>query len=234
MTKKEKVKKPFYKKWWVWVIAIFIIGAIATGGGEDSSEKTEPKPASTQVKDEKKDNSQPKEEAKKAPAKEEPKDDGKIKQGTYKIGTDLPAGEYLVFATGAMGYIESAKDSTGQLESIIFNDNLSKGAHSYVTLNDGEYFKLNGGEMYPVDKAPSVKPEDGVYTNGMYKVGQDIPAGEYKVILEAASGMGYLEVASNSSHQIESIVTNENVTADMYITITDGQYIKLNGVKIEN
>jgi hypothetical protein len=32
----EKTKKPFYKKWWVWVIAIIVIAGIASQG-EDSS-----------------------------------------------------------------------------------------------------------------------------------------------------------------------------------------------------
>ncbi|WP_373894412.1 DUF4352 domain-containing protein [Virgibacillus sp. CBA3643] len=30
----EKVKKPFYKKWWVWLIAVVIVVAVATGGEE--------------------------------------------------------------------------------------------------------------------------------------------------------------------------------------------------------
>jgi colicin import membrane protein len=37
MAKKEKVKKPFYKKWWVWVLAVIIIGSIATSGGEETA-----------------------------------------------------------------------------------------------------------------------------------------------------------------------------------------------------
>ena len=32
--KYDRVKKPFYKKWWVWLLAIIIIGA-ALGGGDD-------------------------------------------------------------------------------------------------------------------------------------------------------------------------------------------------------
>ena len=32
--KREKIKKPIYKKWWAWLLAIVIIGA-ALGGGED-------------------------------------------------------------------------------------------------------------------------------------------------------------------------------------------------------
>ncbi|NBJ68873.1 MULTISPECIES: DUF4352 domain-containing protein [Clostridia] len=38
----EKVKKPFYKKWWVWLIAIIIIGFIAIPV-EDDSASDEPK-----------------------------------------------------------------------------------------------------------------------------------------------------------------------------------------------
>lgn len=45
----EKIKKPFYKKWWVWVATIFIVAIIATSCGDD-----EAKPASTEPKAEKK------------------------------------------------------------------------------------------------------------------------------------------------------------------------------------
>jgi len=31
----EKVKKPLWKRWWFWVIAIIIIGAVANPGGEE-------------------------------------------------------------------------------------------------------------------------------------------------------------------------------------------------------
>lgn len=46
---KEKVKKPFYKKWWVWLLAVIIIGAAASGGEEDTAD-----PASTEPKAEEK------------------------------------------------------------------------------------------------------------------------------------------------------------------------------------
>ncbi|WP_312649267.1 DUF4352 domain-containing protein [Proteiniclasticum sp.] len=29
-----KFKKPFYKKWWVWVLAVIVIGAALSGGGD--------------------------------------------------------------------------------------------------------------------------------------------------------------------------------------------------------
>ena len=240
---REKTKKPFYKKWWVWLIAIVILIGIFGGGEEDTEQadsttnQTETASTDTEAKDTSESPSKTESEAKDEPKeepKEEPKkvDDGKIDSGTYKVGTDLDAGEYLVIASG-MGYIENSKDSTGSLESIIFNENLTDGYHSFVTLNDGEYFKLQGAEMYPIDKAPSVVPEDGLYENGMYRVGKDIPAGEYKVVLDSAIGMGYLEVNSSSRHSLDTIVTNENVQADMYITVKDGQYLTLQDLKIQ-
>ena len=35
----EKAKKPLYKKWWVWVLAIVVIAGIGSQGGEDSPEE---------------------------------------------------------------------------------------------------------------------------------------------------------------------------------------------------
>ncbi|MED3759698.1 DUF4352 domain-containing protein [Peribacillus frigoritolerans] len=66
--KKIKVKKPFYKKWWVWVIAIIVIVNIASGGDEEESTtetKTDTKATETTAK--------PKEEKKAEPKKEAPK-----------------------------------------------------------------------------------------------------------------------------------------------------------------
>ena len=74
-------------------------------------------------------------------------------------------------------------------------------------------------------------PENGLYQDGMYKVGTDIPAGEYKVML--TSSIGYIEVTSGSRGVFDEIVTNDAPTGDTYITVTEGQYLKLQGVEIQ-
>lgn len=221
----KKVKKPIWKKWWVWVLAVIIIGSIGAAGGEDenssvvansnsqsvveSNEEVTDKPSKdTEVKEEK---------------------ETKIKAGTYKVGTDLPEGEYVFFAK-SMGYIEVASDSTGELGSIITNDNVT--GHTYITVSEGEYLKLRSGEAYAVSDAPSLIPEDGIYKDGTFIVGKDIPAGEYKVTVNSSMGMGYIEVASNSRGTLDSIVTNDNLMEDSYITVQDGQYLKLSGAEI--
>lgn len=204
------------------LVVLLIIAVVAFGGGDDTAKTSTPSPSKETS------TSGSSEAADEAPA--EP--DSKIEDGTYKIGTDIEAGEYLVVSDG-MTYVESAKDSTGELESIVFNETLMDGGQMYVTIEDGEYFKLQGGNMYPIADAPSNIPEDGIYKDGMYKVGQDIPAGEYKVIVNDETGMGYYEVSKNSRHSLESIITNEVPQADDYLTVSDGQYLTLQGVSIE-
>ncbi|WP_195990175.1 hypothetical protein [Clostridium sp. D53t1_180928_C8] len=220
----KKAKKPIWKKWWVWVLAVIIVGAIGSAGDGDDSSK------SVAVQEESVANTEnSSKDTSNVVETNEEKKDIKIKAGTYKIGTDLPAGEYLFFAKG-IGYIEVTSDSTGSLDSIITNDNVK--GHKYITVNDGEYLKIRSGEFYAVADAPSVVPEDGIYKDGTYIVGKDIPAGEYKVTLTSSIGMGYIEVSSDSRGTFDSIITNDNLMEDSYITVEDGQYLKLSGAEI--
>lgn len=227
----KKVKKPIWKKWWGWILAVIIVAAITSGG--ESDKDTDASNNSNQgivVQEESADTTQEESNLEEqGNTNKEEKKDTKIKAGTYKIGVDLPAGEYVFFAKG-MGYIEVASDSTGSLDSIISNDNVS--GHTYITVNDGEYLKLRSGEAYAVADAPSVVPTDGIYKDGTYIVGKDIPAGEYKVTVNSNIGMGYIEVSSDSRGDLNSIITNDNLMEDSYITVQDGQYLKLSGAEI--
>lgn len=62
------------------------------------------------------------------------------------------------------------------------------------------------------------------YDEGTYKVGTDIPAGEYKLTC-TGSLKGYWEV-TESSEVGAHIVDNDNFTGSTYVTLSDGQYIK--------
>lgn len=144
--------------------------------------------------------------------------------GMYKIGTDMPAGEYLITSSG--GYYAVTADSSGSLESIISNDNYRNRA--YVTVQDGQYFQFDGTAV-PVSEAAAFTPVNGTYPDGMYLVGKDIPAGEYKV--SAANG-GYYEVTANSTGDLGTIIANDNFEGEVYLTVQDGQYLKLSRAQI--
>ena len=63
---------------------------------------------------------------------------------------------------------------------------------------------------------------------------QCLKEGEYKVEVDENSmiGYGYVEVSNNSTHTIDSIVSNDNFEGTKYISVKKGQYLKLNGAHI--
>lgn len=147
--------------------------------------------------------------------------------GMYKVGVDITAGEYILLSNST-AYFEITSDSTGTLDSIIANDNFT--GRSYITVSDGEYLNFKRAKLYTLDTAPTVDTSSGKLTAGMYKVGVDIPAGEYKISSTRSDGSAlsaYFETSVDSRHQLSSIVTNDNFDGERYITVTTGQYVKL-------
>lgn len=149
-------------------------------------------------------------------------------EGEYKVGEDIPAGEYYIKCNSINLYVEIASDASGTIDSIIGNLNTEGGV--YVTVNEGEYLKVSGGDIYKVEDA-EIEPENGYYTEGQYKVGKDIPAGEYT--LEAVDGPGYVEITTDSRHTLENIITNDNFENNKIVSLSDGQYIEFNRAKLK-
>lgn len=147
----------------------------------------------------------------------------KYEAGDYKVGSDIEPGEYKVFGEGFISYYAVSKDSTGAITSILTNENFS--TFSYITVKKGQYLKLQSCYAIPVAEAPVYQVKDNKYIQGQYKVGVDIPAGEYKVIADA--DLSYVEVAKDSLGSMHSIVTNDIVSKNKYITVKDGQYLKM-------
>lgn len=222
MNTNEKIKKPIWKKWWFWFIAFCVVAG--TIGATQDKDKINDKKVAKEETVEKKEKSDTKKEVEKKEEKPAPKKEEKpkittYKEGMYKIGTDLAAGDYYVKATST-GYFQISSDSTGALTSIIANDNFS--GNAIVTVTDGQYLEVKRAVIIPLAEAPA--PSGDQLKDGMYRVGVDLPAGEYKV---TASGMGYIQISSDLSHSILSIVSNDNFDGEKYITVADGQFLTL-------
>ena len=143
--------------------------------------------------------------------------------GQYKVGTDIPAGEYLAIGTG---YIELAADSLGKNSSIIFNDNINE-AQRYIEARDGEYLKISGNlKLYQEKDAPKLDTSNKVPA-GQYKVGLDIPAGEYKVSTDG-NGSAVVTKTSRGSKSNNTISHKylQN-SGSFYVTVENGQYLQL-------
>jgi flagellar hook assembly protein FlgD len=157
------------------------------------------------------------------------------REGTYKVGTDMPPGEYKVFSGSKDldAYIEVAKDSTASIESIIANALFR--TFLYITVEEGQYLKMRNCSAVPSEEAPVYTPVNGEYREGMYKVGIDIPAGEYKVNVDenASLDVGYIEVSRDSTLTLNSIIANEIFENSTYITVEEGQYLSMRDAVIK-
>lgn len=142
--------------------------------------------------------------------------------GVYKVGVDIPAGEYVVFASGGMGYFCVSSDSNQN--DILFNDNFDY--NSIISINDGEYLDLSRAYAISIEESPDVE----IDATGMFKVGTHIPAGEYK--LESTDGLGYYCIYPDSRQ--DDIIANDNFEGQNYVTVSDGQYLVLSRCKFTN
>lgn len=148
----------------------------------------------------------------------------------YKVGTDIPAGEYVLLSVGDNGYFAISSDNSGSLYSIVANDNFQK--CSYVLVSDGQYLEFSNAIAYPANEMSKFSPDfEGYLLSGMYKVGQDIAPGEYKVIADGDSG--YYAIYSSAKQRLSDIVSNNNFESSKYVTLKNGQYIKLSNAKIK-
>lgn len=153
-----------------------------------------------------------------------PNSEGAYESNTYLVGTEIPAGEYVIISEMS-GYFARTVDTTGDDGTITANGNFT--TNTIVTVYDGEYLTFSNSVAYPIDQAPALDTT----REGMFKVGKDIEAGEYNIHTDSN---GYYEVASDSNHVTENIVNNMYFEGDQTITVEDGQYLTLTNAVIVN
>ncbi|WP_424892077.1 hypothetical protein [Streptomyces sp. XH2] len=151
--------------------------------------------------------------------------------GTYQVGSDIEPGTYRSLGNKLGCYWERAKDSSGDPDAILANDNVI-GA-SYVTVKaEDKIFKTQGckGWERVAEGRAAGSPKTEMPGNGMYKVGADIAPGTYKSVGNKQDGC-YWERAKDALHEsADSILANENVTGNAVVTIAPGDaYFKTNG-----
>lgn len=189
----EKVKKPFYKKWWVWLIAVIIVIAIA-GGGEDTAEQASTEPADTETSS----NDTAKEENKEEPKEEEKK--------AFGMGEEV-AVESLAYTVNGVEELTEIKreymDSLTTSGKFLIVDLTIKNSDKKARFIDSEMFRLvdaDGTEF-------SSNTEADMYINngdlGFFmqeinpkmdmtgKVAFEVPADATDLQLQVSSGFGW-------------------------------------------
>ena len=143
--------------------------------------------------------------------------------GTYKVGFDIVAGEYIAFSTGKYsGYVCVSTDAN---QNDILENEIFYGSH-YITVSDEQYLQVDNAIIIPAAKYNVGLTNYIDIAEGMYKVGTDIPAGEYKVSKFVRNSSGYYCIYNNSNAD-RKIVNNNIFKTSAYVTVNVGDYLLL-------
>lgn len=152
----------------------------------------------------------------------------KYEAGQYKVGKDIPAGKYIVFAVDSSGYFMASSDANG--DDIIFNDNFD--THSIIQVKEGEYLALDDCYAIPYSDDYPLPLPNRDYESGVYIVGVHIPAGEYKISAIRTDRKGYY-CAYNNLHR-DDIVANDYFEGTRYVSLSDGDCLIMERCEILN
>lgn len=154
MAKKEKVQKPLYKKWWFWVVAVSLVGAVGTGlfgGGTTDAGPSDapPPPAETQKGEtEQEPVVTPEPSTSQAPADSAPG----TQEPPAETGPEPDAREALDDALGGTTFYENVRnDVTGKWRVLVFYsaenivDHATEYYNTYFSSDDEIHIAVNLG-----------------------------------------------------------------------------------------
>lgn len=149
--------------------------------------------------------------------------------GTYLVGRDIAPGEYLFVPTDASkGRISVCWDTLFEEDTWRY----PLGTNAYITLNSGEYVRIEYAKAYPASFSTTPKvalDANGNLKTGMYKIGRDIPAGTYVLFPGRTSGEGYMETYKDSRYYDDSLLGYDEFRGRCPVTLTNGQYLYFEG-----
>ncbi|WP_041139425.1 hypothetical protein [Beduini massiliensis] len=149
-------------------------------------------------------------------------------KGVYKVGTDIPEGEYIAFYDRGSFYVRSgAEDYSSALnkETLYTNKTL------VISVKKGEYIHYTGSNyFYSIDANPSVNLSEG----GIFKVGLHLPAGEYRIIPENSDNYSnQVNIYKDSYYRDNPIIKVYGQQLNDPIFLEEGQYVQIKNCQLK-
>ena len=149
--------------------------------------------------------------------------------GSYLIGRDIPAGDYVlveeddaVFASVIVR--EGVTEDSGLVAHHLVN------RQAAVRFSEGKWLTLTEARAYPLSLAPKV--EDGNAGEGGYVVGVTLSAGTYTVLLNDKAPLSSYSVYDGVLGSGEQLLKFEVIREATDITLDPGEYIELSGCRL--
>lgn len=159
---------------------------------------------------------------------EETEDSVSYSNGQYKVGNDMPAGVYYLFATenrnwsSAYYCISADANDKNIIHNNLFEENYM------VEVFDGEFLTLERCYAIPYEEGIQLSNDNDYLADGFYIVGEHIQPGEYKLIPDD-DGNAYYCIYSDLRGDIYK---NGLPSGQQYIEVHEGQYLYLKKCKI--
>lgn len=163
-------------------------------------------------------------------AEQRSKESNDINAGTYFVGSEIEAGEYLITDSyyGITPHILNDLQKNGDIDVA---DGAAK--RTYIKVRDGQCLRFSG-KAISAKQAPVYS--ETTYETGMYKVGKDIAAGEYLVLEAKKSYTPKIEVFTDvQADAFRPAYTMYLENGEMKkIRIKKGEYLKLSDSMIRS
>lgn len=151
--------------------------------------------------------------------------DGYYPAGVYRVGKDIPEGNYYFEALGPLPQVFVMRNYSKDDNSI--ERSMRVLTFGYLYADEGYYLDLANVRFIPAEEAPVAKSNNGVYGEGIYLVGKDLPAGEYIIEKIKGGDDGYFTIYKNTKFELyENVITYGFIKFfKTTINLEDGNYL---------
>lgn len=161
--------------------------------------------------------------------------------GVYEIGKDIPLGEYVIVPTkvdtacyGISGEHYFEVDDIDDENFDDFMTYMDYSVQEYAVLEfSGEYLYLENCTAYPAGEKRIRDRTTGSLPDGVYKVGEDFPEGEYLVRpYKEGSAMLFTHTYLPYPYFYEESEMTDSYTHESYFYLYEDSYVSIKGGEI--
>lgn len=151
--------------------------------------------------------------------------------GTYKVGKDIVAGEYIITPGTNYDAYYAITDENGK-----YIESDSSKSRSVVQLSNNQSIRLSHSDMRTALDSPQLDLSSKILPQGTYRAGIDIPATRYTLKPDTDQWLygtyEIYEVYFDSTGYHKRSIDQETITEETTILLNPWQYLKVRNLNI--
>lgn len=145
----------------------------------------------------------------------------------HNVGTDMKSGIYkLECIDNDSSYYKITQTNDDGYEYIVEEELFS--TFTYIEVENGQGLYVVDSSITPIKNAKKY-PSQSAYKDGKYKIGFDLPEGNYKVT--SIGEIGSVEISTSPKRK--DTVFQQYISGEATINVTSGQYLKTSMISLK-